>query len=199
MENSHQEEEDFEKLFDEDDTQESTPAEGDDSEKVSDEEFLKRWNEITGRKDKEVDAIRKHEAEVRKAFAEKGRQKSEQKVEVVAPISTIHPVMKSLYFKEHPEAEGYWETVEQEARNLNKDPFELYENSSFFKGEAKARYEARIRDEEAKQKISKPSNGTGSSKADLSSIDSGEVGKLSPSDKLAWLKMQVDRERNGAG
>jgi hypothetical protein len=102
MENSHQEEEDNVDIFAEDDTNTSTPSEGDDSGKLSDEDFLAKWNEVSGRKDKTLDAVRKHQEEVRKAFSEKGRKKEEDgQEETKVPKETVSPsnlILKDLYF-----------------------------------------------------------------------------------------------------
>ena len=79
MGNSHQEEEDDMDIFEEDDTEKSTPSKGDDSGKLSDKDFLEKWNEVSGRKDKTLDAVRKHQEEVRKSLfrkrSEEGRRR----------------------------------------------------------------------------------------------------------------------------
>jgi len=188
MEDSHQTEDELEDILD--DTPDSTPTGGHDSEEVSEEAFLKRWNEMTGRNDKSIEAVRKQEAEARKLAAKLGKQEVPAKK---AEAPSVHPVMRSLYFEKHPEVADYWETVEKEADALGKDPFELYESSSFLQGEAKSRYETKKADEEAKTKISKPSEGAGDGSRDLNSVSDGEVSSLTPAEKLKWLKLKAGK------
>ena len=173
-------------IFDEDDTDKSTPPKGDDSGKLSDEDFLKKWNEVSGRKDKTLDAVKKHQEEVRKAFSEKGRKKDDDEVEdtKVAPktVSPSNQILEELYFDKHPEAKEYWEEVKKEAKSLNKDPFELYTSSKFLQGEAKSRYEEKQGDEDAAGRVGKPFGGKPSSKDATAG-----VGNLSSAD-LALLR-----------
>lgn len=192
MENSHQEEEEFEDIFAEDDTEESTPKNGDDSEQVSDEVFLRQWNKLTGRNDKSIESVKKQEAEARKLASQIGRKKVETPTQ---EKPEIHPVMRNLYFRENPEAQIIWETVEAEAKNLGKDPFELYEGSSYLRGEAKAKFEMRKAEEEAKLKVDKPTAGSGDSSIDVSAVKAEDVSKLKPSEKIAWLRAQAMKER----
>ena len=134
------------------DTTEDTPDEGnneDAEDKVSDEAVLKRINEIEGRDYKSIEAYQKTVKERQKAFAEKGQKEKTEKVEV----QTSNSVLKNLYFKANPEAEAIWETVEKEAANLKRDPFELYESSAYLKGEAMAI----AKDTENNGKVSTPS------------------------------------------
>ena len=186
MGNSHQEEEDDMDIFEEDDTEKSTPSKGDDSGKLSDKDFLEKWNEVSGRKDKTLDAVRKHQEEVRKAFSEKGRKKEDdEKEETKVSKETVSPlnlILKDLYFDKHPEAKEYWDEVESEAKALGKDPFELYSSSRFLQGEAKARFEEKQGDEDAAGRIGKPFGGKPSSNDAPAS-----VGKLSSAD-LALLR-----------
>ena len=169
-----------------DDTDKSTPSEGDDSGKLSDEDFLKKWNEVSGRKDKTLDAVKKHQEEVRKAFSEKGRKKEDDgKEETKVTQGTVSPsnlILKDLYFDKHPEAKEYWDQVESEAKTLRKDPFELYTSSKFLQGEAKARFEEKQGDEDAAGRVGKPFGGKPSS----NDAPAG-VGKLTSAD-LALLR-----------
>lgn len=169
-----------------DDTDKSTPTEGDDSGKLSDEDFLKKWNEVSGRKDKTLDAVKKHQEEVRKAFSEKGRKKGDDgQEETKVPKETVSPsnlVLRDLFHDKHPEAKEYWDEVESEAKALGKDPFELYLGSRFLQGEAKARFEEKQGDEDAAGRVGKPFGGKPSSNDAPAS-----VGKLSSAD-LALLR-----------
>jgi hypothetical protein len=96
----------------------------------------------------------------KKLATELGRIKTtkvEKKEE--APIAgDVNPVLKSLYFKQNPEAQEVWEEVVREAKSLGKDPFALYEGSSYFKGEAKARFSEKSEQVENKNKLQAPSS-----------------------------------------
>lgn len=138
------------------DTPKDTPTKGnvekDEDTEVSNEAFLKKINEIEGRDYKTIEAYQKTVKERQKAFAENGQAK------VVADKKAIdnngsNEVIKSLYFNANPEAKLIWDTVEKEAKNLGKDPFELYESSAYLKGEAQALAE----DGKNETKVSSPS------------------------------------------
>lgn len=145
---------------------------------------------------------------VAKFFSEKNKKKTEVKPEEKKPEEStttqpqqvaVSPVIQNLYFKQNPEAKEVWDEVVKEAKALNKDPFELYESSSYFQGEAKAKAEAKRVEEESKSKINKPSSGTGSSsKIDLSKVKPEDVDKLNPSQKSEWIKIQAEKERADA-
>lgn len=160
--------------------------------------------------EQKVERLERENARVKKGvakfFSEKNKNKPEVKQEekkVIEQPTTTHPqgvsvspVIKNLYFDRFPEAKEVWDEVEKEAKALNKDPFELYESSSYFKGEAKAKAEAKRIEEESKAKINKPSSDTGSSsKTDLSKVKPEDVEKLSPADKAKWIRLQAEKER----
>ena len=134
---------------------------------------------------------------VAKYFSEQGTKKEETKVEPQEQTGPqpINPVLKSLYFKSNPEAELVWQTVEQEAKKLRKDPFELYEGSSYFKGEAKAKAEQKKVEEENKSKISNPSSGTAPKPLDINAVKPEDVAKLTPAQKSEWIREQARKER----
>lgn len=130
---------------------------------------------------------------VSKYFSEKGREtKSEPKMAIAGGTSSV---IKNLYFNANPEAREIWQEVEQAAKQLGKDPFDLYESSAYFKGEAKSRAEAKKVEDEAKSKVNKPSSGTGSKPTDISAVKPEEVAKLPPAQKIEWLREQAKKER----
>jgi hypothetical protein len=122
-------------------------GESDDDEPVTREE-LNRWRKGT----------QKLASELGRLKAEKSAQRHEG-AKAQESTGGISPVVKNLYFSANPEAREIWEEVEKEAKNLNKDPFDLYENSSYFKGEAKARFAEKSEKEVSKAKLTKPSGG----------------------------------------
>jgi hypothetical protein len=134
---------------------------------------------------------------VQKLASEKGRE-TKVPVETKSEPKTNHPisaVIQNLYFNQNPEAKEVWNDVVTTAEQLKQDPFELYESSSYFKGEAKAKAESRRVSEENRSKISKPSNGSAPTKRDVSAIKPEDIGSLSPSEKVSWLDAQVKKER----
>jgi len=144
--------------------------------------------------------LKRLEKGIQNLASQLGRQSKEPKetaqIKAVPSTGTTGSVLKNLYMQANPEAKEVWEDVEREAKLLGKDPFELYEASSYFKGEAKARIEAKKVEEESRRKIEKPSSDTASTKQDLDKIKPEDVEKLKPSEKLAWMKRQADKERS---
>lgn len=127
----------------------------------------------------------------------KKHEEPKEKTTVETTVTTsVNPVLKGLYFKANPEAQEVWEEVEREAKNLGKDPFELYESSNYFKGEAKSRAAARAEDEANRSKIQKPSSGSKSSSFDPTKVKEEDVMSLSKADRAKWLQAQIERERS---
>jgi len=168
--------EDLNSLFEDDSQEDETP-----------EEKIKRLE----------DKIARIEKGVKKLATEKGREKqkerpTEEKVEKTE--SRVNPVLKSLYFKANPEAQEIWDEVEKDAQLLGKDPFVLYESSAYYKGEAKARSEAKAEEEKNKAKVNKPSSEVGF-KADFSKIKTAEdYKKLTPKEREEYNKWRLARE-----
>lgn len=166
-------------------------SDDDSQEELEDSEKVKKLEERLGNIEKGV----------KKFFSENGRKQkeAEKQPETQKEVDSkpaVHSVLKSLYFDKHPEAQEYWGEVEKEAKLLGKDPFELYESSSFLRGEAKARHDAKIEEETNKAKIEKPSSGVVSKKEDISNVKPEDVEKLTPSQKIEWVKKQAEKERN---
>jgi hypothetical protein len=179
-ENLNLEEEDPSKLPDESESEETS-----DLDEVLEEDSNDRVKEL----EKEVADLKKG---MSKFFSEQGRKTEGVKLkEVITPS-----VIKSLYFDSKPEAKEIWEEVETTAKQLGKDPFELYESSPYFKGEAKARFEAKAEEEKSKAKITKPSTEVEFEKS-IESIKAEDVASLKPGQKMAWIKAQAEKERSG--
>lgn len=133
---------------------------------------------------------------VQKLATVTGREKvqpTEKKVEnEETTVGVISPVIKNLYFKSNPEAKLVWTEVEKEAALLKKDPFELYESSSYLRGEAKAKAEANRIDEENKIKVHKPNNGVSLSKNEFANVKSdADVEGMTSAQRAAFMKEQV--------
>lgn len=177
--------------------QETTPTAGSESEDSAEDLASLFADDSSSQEDDKVARLEKELADLKKgmakAFSEKGREAKEQpKQEVKTNTSAV---IKNLYFNANPEAKEIWDIVEKEAQTLGKDPFELYESSTYLKGEARARAEARKVEEENKSKISKPSSGTAPKQTDISSVKPEDVDKLPPAQKVEWLKAQAKKER----
>lgn len=143
--------------------------------------FLETFNKMSGKKFKSVDALVKSMKEADKAFAKAGtvaKPKEGEKEETMKKEAAfrVPKVIETLYFEAKPEAREVWKDVERAAKELNKDPFELYESSKFFQSEAKALYEEKNANEEDKGKVKDPSfvptkKGQATQKLNLSDAD----------------------------
>ena len=143
------------------------------------------------------DKIARIEKGVKKLATDRGREQKEKPTEekVEKTESNVNPVLKSLYFKANPEAQDIWDEVEKDAKELGKDPFVLYEGSAYYKGEAKTRAEAKAKEEESRKKVNKPSSDSDFSK-NIAEIKPEDVEKLTPEQKIKWIKAQAEKERN---
>ena len=140
--------------------------------------------------------LKRLEKGIQNLASQLGRQSKEPKVAEVKEAPSSSSVLKNLYMQANPEAKEVWDLVEEDAKALGKDPFELYESRTGYKLEAKARLEAKKVEEESRRKIEKPSSDTASTKQDLDKIKPEDVEKLKPSEKLAWMKRQASKERS---
>jgi hypothetical protein len=94
-----------------------------------------------------------------KFFSEQGRTKKKDEVVKEVPKQQevkISPVVEKLYFNANPEAKIVWDEVKKAATLTGKDPFELYEEETFFKEKALRKSEENQEEQSAKEKI----NGT---------------------------------------
>jgi hypothetical protein len=193
-ENLNQEEKDLSKSPDgsesEDALDDLFKSDDDSQEELEDSEKVKKLEERLGNIEK---GVKKFFSENDRKQKETEKQPEPQKEASATPA--VHSVLKTLYFDKHPEAQDYWEQVEKEAKLLGRDPFELYESSTYLKGEAKARHDAKIEEETNKKKIDTPSNGTGTPKKNISDVKPEDVEKLKPSEKAEWVKAQARKER----
>lgn len=160
-------------------------------------ETLAAYNKANGKNFKSWDEAIKSRREAEKALTEQGRKPKEEakpgdepdkrSTAEAAGETKISPVIKNLYFKNFPEAAEIWSEVEQAAKDTGKDPFELYESSKYFQGEAKARYEVKQSENAAKHKIETPSGLITGGNIDFKNID------LSNPAHLKWLKEKPER------
>jgi len=159
------------------------------------EKELEQFNKASGKNFKTWSQAIKSMKEAEKRLTDVGRKpKEDEKDEVtdkrptpVAGETKISPVIKNLYFGQFPEAAEIWSEVEEAAKNTNKDPFELYESSTYFKGEAKARYEIKRSENEARNRVETPSNLISGGAIAFDKID------LKNPEHLKWLKTKPER------
>jgi hypothetical protein len=158
-------EESLEALFSDDESGKSK------EDKESD--FLENLNKLTGKSFKNLKDAAKSIKQVDEAFREKGREKKEEKEEVVTKSEVKIPGWAAaLYIQSNPEYKLVQKKVEKIAKQLGKDPFEVYEDEdfSFFKTEAKSLYDEANESEENKGKVKNPSNpsqGKGARKSNI--------------------------------
>lgn len=88
---------------------------------------------------------------------------------------------QNLFFKVNPEAKANWDFVEKQAKELGKDPFDLFESSQYLQKEVEARYNEKSNDENRK-KIAPPSSG-GAGERDYSSLTTEEYESLTPAEQ----------------
>lgn len=158
-------------------------------------ENLSAYNKATGKTFKSWDDAVKSRREAEKRLTERGRKPTEETKEeegtdkrpTQAGETKISPVIKNLFFNANPEAAEVWSEVEAAAKDTKKDPFELYDGSSYFKSEAKARFEVKKSEAEAKNKIDAPSNLITGSGVAFENID------LENPDHLKWLRAKPER------
>jgi hypothetical protein len=173
----------------------ATPPDERESDQAS--EDLESLFEDDSQKDEDAPVTRKELERLEKGIQKLATNMGRQKVEETKGVAKEEPqsVMKSLYFKANPEAQEIWDEVTNEATKLGRDPFELYEGSAYFKGEAKARAEAKAEEEKSKSKVNKPSSDVDFSK-NIGSIKEEDIDKLTPKQKIEWVKVQANKERD---
>lgn len=126
--------------------------------------FLEKINKmVPGMSFKDLKGLAKSLAQNRDDFREKGREKKVvEEVEKQTPkTETVIPGWaKALYIQNNPEYQFVQKKVEKIAKQMGRDPFEVYEDQdfSFFKSEAKSLYEEANESEGNKGKVKNPSS-----------------------------------------
>ena len=117
-----------------------------------------------------------------KSDADKQSPKGDEQEPKKEAPSVISPVIKGIYFKQNPEVEHVWDEVLEAAKDTGRDPFEVYESSRYFQGEAKARAEAKAKDQSNLDKVTPPGTKPGSGEISYAEID------LENPEHVKWLK-----------
>ena len=136
---------------------------------------------------------------VKKLASEQGRVKQVVKAEEPAPKQLATDDVSELFFAQIPQAE----LVSGDLRSIADKMYDgsilkAWRNESWIQEKAKSLSDAKIRDEENRSRIAKPSNGTSSPRTDFSKVKDEDVNKLSSSDKVRWLEEQVKKERENS-
>lgn len=175
-----------------DDTEADTPTEGNETnkdDKISDEAFLSKVNELEGRNYKSMEAYEKTLKERNKAFAQNPQRKRAKATPKAQPQNSV---VKNLYFNANPEAKNYWDNVEKEAARLKTDPFELYESSEYMQGEAKA---LAVREENSNKLNTSPNVKAGNKEVSIESEE--DLGNASAKERIEFFNKQVKKEQAG--
>lgn len=165
---------DFENLFaDDDDSQEDAP--------VTREEYnrllkgVKKLASIQGQKKEQL------------------KDKVETKANVI--VSHQDDDVSELFFTQIPKAELVSEDLKRIAEaKYGGSILKAWKGESWIQEKATALEVARTEDEANKEKIRKPSPGTGGIKTDIASVKPEDFSKLTPAQKSEWLKIQAQKE-----
>lgn len=136
---------------------------------------------------------------VNKFFSEQGRKaKQEVKVEnkeEVKPVDTDD--LSELFFAQIPQAELVQDDLKKIAdAKYNGSILKAWKGESWIQDKSKALADAKSEDEANKSRVSKPASGTAPRKTDISSVKPEDVVDLKPAEKIEWLRLQAEKERN---
>jgi hypothetical protein len=152
---------------------------------------LKRLNEITGKTYKSLEDVAKSEKERDKLFALKGKQDAEEDPKPKQPKGNstgITPdVAEELLTVKHPEASEVLNELKEESQRTGKDVLSLFRASTYFQNEAKARYEAKEREEKNGEKVNAPTSFIVGKSISFEKLDLGNK------DHTAWLRAKEGR------
>lgn len=153
----------------------------------------------------DVDSLKKEIADLKKGlskfFSENGRKAKqvEEKKEEAKPETVPTDDVSELFFNQIPQAELVSSDLKSIAdAKYNGSILKAWKGESWIQAKAKALSDERTVNEENKSKISKPTQGTTSSRIDVSKVKAEDVSTLSADKKAEWLREQVRRERESA-
>lgn len=153
----------------------------------------------------DVDSLKKEIADLKKGlskfFSENGRKAKqvEEKKEEAKPETVPTDDVSELFFNQIPQAELVSSDLKSIAdAKYNGSILKAWKGESWIQAKAKALSDERTVNEENKSKISKPTQGTTSSRIDVSKVKAEDVSTLSADKKVEWLREQVRRERESA-
>lgn len=135
-----------------------------------------------------------------KLATELGRLKKEKATKT--EVKEVEPVIKTestddmteFFLEQTPKAELVKDKLTQVAKALyGGSIIKAWRNESWIRELADKQADEKSEEETNKSKISKPNSGTAPSKVDISKVKPEEVEKLTPSQKMEWLKAQSTR------
>lgn len=196
--------------FDDDDSDDEEDDEeeeddGDDEEEEEDEDdlddeaskkSLAAYNKRVGKDYKSWDDVAKSEKERDKALAEGGRQRKKEAGDskLKTPVSATEERLLKL---EDPNAVLVLDELKEDAKSSGKSILELWDKSSYYKKEAKARADAKAEEEKSKKDIGTPSRKLGKQgKVDYSTVQTdADVAKLTPQQRAEFMRQKARAER----
>lgn len=136
-----------------------------------------------------------------KLATEFGNLKKAKKVEETKtkeePKEVEKDDLSELFYTQVPNAELVEDDLQSVAdAKYNGSILKAWKGEQWLQDKAQSMSEAKSKEEEAKSKIKKPSNGTAPQHKDLSSVKPEEVSELSPAEKSEWVRLQAEKERN---
>lgn len=185
---------------DEDDDEEEDSDEEDDDEEELDEETSKKslaaYNKRVGKDYKSWDDVAKSEKERDKAIADKGRQ-PQKEANGSKPKTPVSATEERLLKLEDPNVVHVMDELKEDAKASGKTVLELWDKSSYYKKEAKARAEAKAEEEKNKENVGSPSRKVGhAGKIDYSNVKSDEdIAKMTPAQRAEFVRMKSKQER----
>lgn len=187
---------------DEDEKDEEDDSEEDDDEEKLDDEASKKslaaYNKRVGKDYKSWDDVAKSEKERDKAIADKGRQQHKEagNSKQQMPVSATEERLLKL---EDPNVVHVMDELKEDAKASGKTVLELWDKSSYYKKEAKARAEAKAEEEKNKGNVGSPSRKVGNAgKVDYSTVKTDEdVAKLSTAQRAEFVRAKAKQERGG--
>lgn len=172
-----------------DDTDTSNESEGegtDDNSNVA----LSEYNKRTGKSFKSWDDVVKSTKEADKLFSQ-GKHKETAK----ASKTEVNEDLVEMFFITNPEADLVKDKLESFAK-IHGSVIKAWRNEPMLKEMAQTIARERKEQEELKSKVEKPSIGSSGSskKLDFEKIKPEEVEKLTPTQKIEWVKLQASKE-----
>lgn len=186
---------------DKDEEEDDSDEEGDDEEELDDEaskKSLAAYNKRVGKDYKSWDDVAKSEKERDKALADKGRQPKKEAGNS-KPQTPVSATEERLLKLEDPSVVHVLDELKEDAKASGKSVLELWDKSSYYKKEAKARAEAKAEEEKNKGNVSSPSRKVGSAgKIDYSTVKTDEdIAKLTPAQRAEFVRVKAKQERGG--
>lgn len=183
-----------------DETDEIKPTDGDDSDNAElSETELARYNKLTGKNYKSLtwDEIAKKEKIADEAFRTKKVEPTGKRVETTR-TDDVSEIIIEDYLDRHKELEHIIDEAKQIAKTTGRNVLKVLKEETWLTDKAKSIEAAKVRDEETKSKLNRPSNGAAPNNVDISKVKAEDVHTLPASKKAEWLREQARKERERA-